>query len=215
MAPAMGVTPGPVTVKVVPVMVAVFIAVEKFTRIALLIGTPVAEQAGAMAVTAGCATVVKKQLKGITGVPVEDFAAAVMATVILVLNGRALLGVNPTVLDAAEYAGEIVPEMGVVTPAAEVPVTVNDVPKMMVVGSISLVLKVTMSGVVPTGTFTALHAGLVSSAVGATSRSVVKLHVLPAALTPRALRAPVLTVTVYVVLNARLVAGVKVATPLA
>jgi hypothetical protein len=195
-------------------MVAVFIAVEKFTRIALLIGTPVAEQAGAMAVTAGCATVVKEQLKGTTGVPVVDFAAAVMETVMRVLKGRAPVGVNPTVLDAAEYAGEIVPGMGAVTPAAEVPVTVNDV-LVMVVGSISLVLKVTMSGVVPTGTFTALHAGLVSSAVGATSRSVVKLHVLPAALTPRALRAAVLTVTVYVVLNARLLAGVKVATPLA
>jgi hypothetical protein len=50
---------------------------------------------------------------------------------------------------------------------------------------------------------------------GAGPKTVVKLQVLPVALTPRELLAAELMVILNVVLNARLLAGVKVATLLA
>lgn len=91
------------------------------------------------------------------------------------------------------------------------PATVNDVP-VILAGSIGL-LKVTVIALTPTGTPITPHPGLVDTTVGATgSRAVVKVHVLPTALTPRALLAAVPMVTLNSVLNARLLAGVKVAT---
>jgi hypothetical protein len=103
------------------------------------------------------------------------------------------------------------PAMGVVPG----PVTAK-LAAIMVVGSIGL-LKVAVIAVVPTGTPITPHPGLVDTTVGGTgSASVLKAHPVPGAkLTPRTLLAAELTFTVYVVLNARGLVGVKVATPLA
>jgi hypothetical protein len=89
---------------------------------------------------------------------------------------------------------------------------VNDVP-LIVLGSIAS-LKVTVIGVKSTGTPVTPHLGVVAVTVGAGPSAVVKLQVLPVALTPTELFAAEVMVIRYVVLNARLLAGVKVATSL-
>jgi hypothetical protein len=93
------------------------------------------------------------------------------------------------------------------------PVTVSDVP-LMVVGFIAS-LKVTVIGVKSTATPVAPQVGAVAVTVGAGPRAVVKLQVLATALTPRELFAAEVMMIVNVVLNARLLAGLKVATLLA
>ena len=83
----------------------------------------------------------------------------------------------------------------------------------MVVGSMGL-LKVTVTALVPTGTPVTPHPGPADNTVGGTgSATVVNEHPdMPAELTPRALVAAELMATLNRVLNARLLAGVNVAT---
>jgi hypothetical protein len=166
-----------------------------------------------MAVTVGgiaAAAVVKLHTKvAAIAVPVKDFAPVVTVIVTRVLRGRAPAGVNRTVLVAAVKV--TAPAMGVVPG----PVTAK-LAAIMVVGSIGL-LKVAVIAVVPTGTPITPHPGLVDTTVGGTGSAIVlNVHPeMPTELTPRTLFAAVLMFTVYVVLNARLLAGVKVAIPLA
>jgi hypothetical protein len=93
------------------------------------------------------------------------------------------------------------------------PATVKDV-LLMVVGFIAS-LKVAVIAARLSGTLVTPHPGVVDITFGAGPKTVVKLQVLPVALTPRELLAAELMVILNVVLNARLLAGVKVATLLA
>lgn len=107
MVPAMGVTPGPVTVKLAAVMVVGSIASLKATATLLLVGTPVEPQVGARDVTVGAVVavptaVVKLHPKfAAIAVPVADLAVLVTVTVMRVLGGRGPVGVNCAVLLAA------------------------------------------------------------------------------------------------------------------
>lgn len=91
------------------------------------------------------------------------------------------------------------------------PVTVTELP-LILAGSIGL-LNVMLIALRPAGTLITPHPGVVDNTVGGVSGAVVKLHpVLPTELTPRALFAAEVMVTLNRVLNARLLVGVKVAT---
>jgi hypothetical protein len=103
----MGVVPGPVTVRLVAVMVVGSIASLKVTAILLLTGTPVELQEGARADTVGgvpgaVAPVVKLHTKlAAIGVPRVDSAPVVTVKVMSVFGGRETDGANFAVLLAA------------------------------------------------------------------------------------------------------------------
>ena len=100
-APATGVTPGPVTVKVVPVIVAAFMAPLNVAVIGVVITTRVAPLAGTVETTVGGGAVVKVHTKfAASGAPVGSFAAVVIVAVYKVLLARIAVGVNVAVLPA-------------------------------------------------------------------------------------------------------------------
>ena len=100
-APATGVAPGPVTVKVAPLMVAAFMTSLNVAETRVLTGTAVAPFAGTVETTVGGAAVVKLHTKlTASGAPVGSFAPVVMVAVNKVLLARTAVGVNVAVVPA-------------------------------------------------------------------------------------------------------------------
>ena len=100
-APATGVAPGPVTVKVAPLMVAAFMTSLNVAETRVLTGTAVAPFAGTVETTVGGAAVVKLHTKfAASGAPVGSFAPVVMVAVNKVLLARTAVGVNVAVVPA-------------------------------------------------------------------------------------------------------------------
>ena len=99
--PASGVAPGPVTVKVVPLMVAAFMASLNVAEIAVLTAAAVAPFTGMVEITVGDAPVVKVQTKlAASGAPVGSFAPVVIVAVYKELFRRAAAGVNVAMVPA-------------------------------------------------------------------------------------------------------------------
>ena len=102
--PATGVAPGPVTVKVVPLRVAGFMAWLNVAETRVLTGTAVAPLAGTVETTVGGVTdaaVVKVHTKlAASGTPAGYFAPVVIVAVNKVLLARTAAGVNVAVLPA-------------------------------------------------------------------------------------------------------------------
>jgi hypothetical protein len=97
--PATAVAPGPVTLKVVPVMVAGFIATLKVAEMGVLTATAVARFAGTVDTTAGGGAVVKVHTKfAARGAPVGSCAPVVIVAVNKVLLARTPAGVNVAVV---------------------------------------------------------------------------------------------------------------------
>ena len=95
--PTTGVTPGPASVKVVPVMVAGFITVLKVAETVVLTATAVAFFAGTVEITIGV-PVVKLQVKlAANGVPVGSVAPVVIVPTNRVLAAKGADGVNVAV----------------------------------------------------------------------------------------------------------------------
>jgi len=96
--PATGVAPGPVTVKVVPVMVAGFMASLKVAETSVLTATEVARFAGTVDTTAGGGAVVKVQAKfAARAAPAGSFAPVVIVAVNSLLAARTSVGVKVAV----------------------------------------------------------------------------------------------------------------------
>src|SRR6202140_4675934 len=101
MVPATGVAPGPVTVKVVPLMVAAFMISLNVAEMVVLTATPVAPFAGTVETTVGGAAVVNVQTKlAASGTPAGSFAPVVIVAVNKVLLARTAVGANVVVLPA-------------------------------------------------------------------------------------------------------------------
>jgi hypothetical protein len=102
--PATGVAPGPVTVKVVPLMVAAFIASLNVAEMVVFTATAVAPFVGTVETTVGgtaVAAVVNVHTKlTASEVPAGSFAPVVMVAVNTVLLARTADGVNVAVLPA-------------------------------------------------------------------------------------------------------------------
>jgi len=98
-APATGVAPGPVTVKVVPLMVAAFMTSLNVVEIAVLTATAAAPFAGTVEMTLGGGAVVKVHTKlAASAAPAGSFAPVVMVAVNTVLLARIAAGVNVPVV---------------------------------------------------------------------------------------------------------------------
>jgi len=97
-APATGVAPGPVTVKVVPVMVAAFMGTLNVAETRVLTATAVAPFAGTVDVTVGGGAVVNVHTKLVaSATPAGSFAPVVIVAVNNVLLARTVAGVNVAV----------------------------------------------------------------------------------------------------------------------
>ena len=97
-APATGVAPGPVTVKVVPVMVAGFMGPLKVAETSVVTATPVAPFAGTVETTVGGGAVVNVHTKLAARLtPAGSFAPVVIVAVNRVLLARTVVGVNVAV----------------------------------------------------------------------------------------------------------------------
>src|SRR5271154_1322374 len=180
-APATGVTPGPVTVKVVPVMVAGFMASLKVAEIGVLTVTAVARFAGTVETTDGGGAVVNVHTKfAPKPTPAESRAPVVIVAVYIVLVARSTSGVNVAVEpeNVTTWGLEIFrivcraplgcrgePAPRVTTPATGPPgpTTVN-VPALIVAGFIGSLNVAEM--VVLTGTPVAPAVGTVEMTVG-------------------------------------------------
>jgi len=100
-APGTGVAPGPVTVKVVPVMVAGFMGALNVAEMSVLTATAVAPFTGTVDTTVGGGAVVKVHTKlAGSAAPVGSFAPVVIVAVYSVLLARFSVGVNVAVLPA-------------------------------------------------------------------------------------------------------------------
>ena len=98
-APATAVAPGPVTLKVVPVMVTGFMGTVKVAEMGVLTATAIAPFAGMVEATVGGGAVVKVQTKfAASGAPVGSFAPVVIVVVNKVLLARTTVGVNVAVV---------------------------------------------------------------------------------------------------------------------
>ena len=162
-APATGVAPGPVTVKVAPVMVAAFMASLNVAVMGVLTGTAAAPFVGTVETTVGGAAVVKVHTKlAPRPTPAGSFAPVVIVAVKRVLAARTAVGVNV----AVDPANVTAPATGV----APGPVTVNVAP-LIVAGFIGSVNVAEIR--VLTGTPVVAFAGTVEITVGS---PVVKLH---------------------------------------
>src|SRR5579863_9365314 len=159
----MGVAPGPVTVKVVPLIVAAFMASLNVAEIVVLTATPVAPVTGTVETTVGAAAVVNVHTKlAASEAPAGSFAPVVMVAVNTVLLARIADGVNVAVLTA----WVTVPATGV----APGPVTVKVVPLIVVAFMASLnVAEI----VVLTATPVAPVTGTVETTVGGTAVAAV------------------------------------------
>jgi hypothetical protein len=167
-APATGVAPGPVTVKVAALIVEAFIGPLNVAETRVFTGTAVAPAAGTVETTVGGGAVVKVHAKlAARPAPARSFAPVVIVAVYKVLLARTSVGVNV----AVEPANVTAPATGV-RPG---PVKVN-VALLIVSGSIGS-LKVAETRVL-TATAVAPAAGTVEIMVGS---PVVKLHVKLAA----------------------------------
>src|ERR1700674_4884401 len=99
MVPATGVAPGPVTVKVVPLMVAAFMASLNVAKMVVLTATAVAPFAGTVETTVGGAAVVNVHTKlAASEAPAGSFAPVVIVAVNKVLLARTAAGVNVAVV---------------------------------------------------------------------------------------------------------------------
>jgi len=97
--PATGVAPGPVTVNVVALIVAGFMASLKVAEMGVLTATPVAPLIGTVETTVGAAAVVKVQTKlAASPAPVRSFAPVVIVAVNTVLAASVVAGVNVAVV---------------------------------------------------------------------------------------------------------------------
>jgi hypothetical protein len=97
----MGVAPGPVTVKVVPLIVAGFMASLNVAETRVLTATKVARFAGTVETTVGGGAVVKVQTKlAASAAPAGSFAPVVIVAVNNVLAGRTVVGVKVAVAPA-------------------------------------------------------------------------------------------------------------------
>lgn len=184
-APATAVAPGPVTLKVVPEIVAGFMATLKVAEMGVLTGTAVAPFAGIVEATVGAGAVVKVQTKFAARLaPVGSCAPVVMVAVNKVLLARTTVGINVAVM----------PEK-VTTPATGVapgPVTRKVVP--VIVAGFMASVNVAEMGVL-TGTAVARFAGTVETSAG--GGAVVNVHTkLAANATPAGSCAPVVIVAV-------------------
>jgi len=162
-APATGVAPGPVTVKVTPVMVAGFMASLKVAEIRVLTATAAAAFAGTVETTVGGGAVVKVHTKlAANPAPAGSFAPVVIVAVNKVLPARTSVGVKV----AVEPAYVTTPATGV----APGPVKIKVAPLIVAafMGSVNVA-----DTTVLTGTVVAPAAGTVEITVG---RPVVKLH---------------------------------------
>jgi len=197
--PPTGVSPGPVTVKVVPVIVAESMAPLKVAETGVFTATAVARFAGTVEMTVGGAAVVKVHTKlAAKEMPALSFAPVVIVALYKVLLARTTDGVNVAV--DPEYV--TAPATGV-SPG---PVKVN-VALLNVSGFIGSVKRAERR--VFTGTAAAPAAGTVEIIVGS---PVVKLHTkLAAKGLPPGSVAPVVMVATYTVLAASETDGVKVA----
>ena len=91
--------PGPVTVKVVPLIVAAFMASLNVAETRVLTGTDAAPFAGMVEMTVGGAAVVKVHTKfAASAAPVGSFAPVVMVAVNTVLLARIAVDVNVAVV---------------------------------------------------------------------------------------------------------------------
>jgi hypothetical protein len=96
--PATGVAPGPVTVKVVPLMVAAFMASLNVAETRVLTGTAVAPLAGTVDTTVGGAAVANVHTKlAASGTPAGSLAPVVIVAVNMVLLARTVVGVKVAV----------------------------------------------------------------------------------------------------------------------
>jgi hypothetical protein len=102
--PATGVAPGPVSVKLAPLMVVAFMASLNIAETRVLTGTGVAPLAGTVEITVGgttVAAVVKVQTKlAARPTPAGSFAAVVIVAVNKELLARTAAGVNVAVVPA-------------------------------------------------------------------------------------------------------------------
>jgi hypothetical protein len=97
--PATGVAPGPVTVKLVPLMVAAFMASLNVTEIVVFTATAGAPFAGTVEITVGAAAVVYVHAKlAASEAPAGSFAPVVIVAVNKVPLARAADGVNVAVV---------------------------------------------------------------------------------------------------------------------
>jgi len=205
--PATGVVPGPVKVKVVPLIVAGSIAVLNVAETFWLMGTFVAPLTGIVAMTVGgavlgAAPVVKLHTKlAASALPGTLFAPVVIVAVKSVFAARLAAGVKVAVLLPPKYV--TVPATGVVPG----PVTVNV--SGVIVAAFIASLKVAEIFVL-VGTPVAPFAGLVEVTVGMLAVVKVQTKLLASAL-PAGSLAPVVIVPVNLVLGARLLASVNVA----
>jgi hypothetical protein len=205
--PVTGVIPGPVKVKVVPLIVAGSIAVLNVAETFWLVGTFVAPLTGIVAMTVGgavlgAAPVVKLHTKlAASALPGTLFAPVVIVAVKSVFAARLAAGVKVAVLLPPKYV--TVPATGVVPG----PVTVKV--SGVIVAAFIASLKVAEIFVL-VGTPVAPLAGLVEVTVGMLAVVKVQTKLLASAL-PAGSLAPVVIVPVNPVLGARLLAGVNVA----
>ena len=102
--PATGVAPGPVTVKVPPLMVAAFMTSLNVAETRVFAGTAVAPLAGTVETTVGgaaAAAVVNVHTKlAANGAPAGSFAPVVIVAVYKVLLARTTVGAKVAVLPA-------------------------------------------------------------------------------------------------------------------
>jgi hypothetical protein len=198
--PATGVAPGPVTVKVVPLIVVAFIVSLNVADIVVFTATAGAPLAGTVETTVGAAAVVNVHTKlAATEAPARSLAPVVIVAVNKVPLARIADGVNVAVLPV--YV--TVPATGV----APGPVTVKVVP--LIVAGFMASLNVAEI-VVLTATAGAPFAGIVETTVGAAA--VVNVHAkLAASEAPAGSFAPVVIVAVNKVPLARIADGVNVA----
>ena len=198
-APATGVAPGPVTVKVAALMVAGFIAALNVAEIGVLTATAPAKFAGIVETTVGGEAVVKVHTKlAARPTPAESFAPVVIVALNKVLFARTTVGVKV----AVEPAKVTAPATGV----APGPVTVKVDP--LIVSGFNGSVKVTETGAL-TATAVAALAGSVEITVGG---PVVKLHTkLAARGLPAGSWAPVVIVATYAENAASEATGVNVA----
>ena len=93
--------PGPVTVKVVPLMVAAFMTSLNMAETVVLTATAVAPVAGTVETTVGAAAVVKVHTKlAARGTPVGSFAPVVIVAMYKVPAARPDVGVKVAVVPA-------------------------------------------------------------------------------------------------------------------
>ena len=207
MVPVTAVVPGPVKVKVVPLIVAGSIAVLNVAEIFWLVGTFVAPLTGIVEMIVGALVfavvpVVKVHTKFAASVlPPALIAPVVTVAVNLVLGTRFTVGMKIAVLLPGAYV--TMP----VTAVAPGPVRVNVVPLIVAgfMGSLKVAEIFWFSG-----TPVARFAGFVEVTVGMVPVVNVQTKLIASAL-PAGSFAPVVIVAVYFVLGSRLAAGVNVA----